>query len=68
MALKNKDIRALSATQQKERVTEIHKELLKLQAQRATGASQKNNQQIRTLRRTKARLLTALRQGGPAKQ
>lgn len=68
MARKNKEIRLLSEQDVKLRLDDVHKEMLKLGGQRATGASQKNNQQIRTLRRTRARLLTRLQMGGTAKQ
>ncbi|HLD19061.1 MAG TPA: 50S ribosomal protein L29 [Candidatus Nanoarchaeia archaeon] len=68
MPLKNKEIRAMPLKAVNERLGEIQKELLKLSGQRATGAGQKNNQQIRILKRTKARLLTHLRQGGSKKK
>ncbi len=58
MALKNKDLAKLTASEITARLAEMQKEFMKLRAQRMTGASQKNNRQIRTMRRTRARLLT----------
>lgn len=66
--LKKKEIRTMPAQTVKDRLNEIQKEMLKLGGQRSTGASQKNNQQIKILKRTRARLLTRLGQGGKAKQ
>ncbi|MEK6968010.1 MAG: 50S ribosomal protein L29 [Nanoarchaeota archaeon] len=68
MALKNKEIKAMTPKDVKTRLDDIYKEVMKLSGQRATGSSQKNNQKIRILRRTKARLLTHLRKGGNKKQ
>ena len=68
MAMKNKDIKALSVADVNTRLLELDRELMKLNAQRSTGASQKNNKQIRLLKRTKAKLLTKLSQGGKSGQ
>ena len=64
MALKIKEIRALSTEDLKAKILELRRELIKHNAQRATGASAKSAGQARTIKKTIARILTVLQSKG----
>jgi ribosomal protein L29 len=61
MKMKDLDFTKMSKDELKAKVLELRKELIKLNAQTATGTSPKNPRQINTNKKNIARLLTALR-------
>lgn len=58
--MKTKELRKLDEKTMKVRLEEIEKELMKLNAQVATGTSPENPGKIRSLRKTIAKILTLL--------
>jgi len=60
MALKIKEIRSLPKDELKNRLEELRKELVKLNAQIATGTTPKSPGQIKQIKKTVARILTVL--------
>ena len=54
------DLTKMSKDELTAKVIELRKELIKLNAQAATGTTQKNPRQIKTTKKYVARLLTAL--------
>ena len=60
--MKSKDIHALPASELKEKLAELGKELMKLSSQVATGTTPKSPGRIRAVKRTVARILTELKQ------
>jgi len=59
--MKGLDATKMSKEELKAKVLELKKELIKLNAQVATGTTPKNPRQIRTNKKYIARLLTAMR-------
>ncbi len=59
--MKDLDLTKMSKDELKAKMLELRKELIKLNAQTATGTSAKNPKQIRIDRKNIARLLTALK-------
>jgi len=57
----NKDLRALSKEELRERLGEFKKELLKLNVQVATGANTANPGKLKQTKKNIARILTVLR-------
>jgi len=64
MALKIKEIRTMSKEELKNRVEELRKELIKLDAQTATGTTPKSPGQLKQIKKTVARILTVLKEKG----
>ena len=60
--MKSKDIHAMPVAELNEKLAELRKELMKLNAQVATGTTPKSPGQVRTTKRTIARILTELKQ------
>ncbi|MDD5133379.1 MAG: 50S ribosomal protein L29 [Candidatus Nanoarchaeia archaeon] len=58
--MKTKELRKLDEKTMKARLEEIEKELMKLNAQVATGTSPENPGKIKSLRKTIAKILTLL--------
>ena len=56
--MKAKDIRALGKEELSKKIAEMKKELIKLNAQVATGTPPKNPGQIKQIKKTIARILT----------
>ena len=65
--MKIKDIRALSEKDLEKKKDELDKELIKLYAQSSTGSQVKSPGQIRQMKRTKAQILTVLKEKGNKK-
>lgn len=59
--MKNKELRSLGIEELKEKLLEIRKELIKENAQRATGTSPKNPAKFSNARKTIARILTIIK-------
>jgi ribosomal protein L29 len=59
--MKDLDATKMSKEELKAKVLELRKELIKLNAQVATGTTPKNPRQIRSAKKYIARLLTAMR-------
>jgi ribosomal protein L29 len=59
--MKNFDPTKMSKEEIKAKIIEIRKEVIKLNAQSATGSAPKNPMQIRNGKKNVARLMTALR-------
>lgn len=64
MALKIKEIRAMGAQELKSKQAELKKEMMKVQAQVASGTTPKSPGQPRQIRRTIAQIMTVLRDKG----
>jgi len=62
MPKQTKELRSLSPAEMHSRMVDIHKELIKMNAQVATGTIPKNPHQIRNSRRTISRILTIQRE------
>ncbi|MEK6826840.1 MAG: 50S ribosomal protein L29 [Nanoarchaeota archaeon] len=62
--IKKKELVNLNATQIESKLTELSKEYMKLNAQRAVGTAIENPGRIKLIRRTIARLYTRLNQIG----
>ena len=60
MALKIKEIRSMPKEDLKNRLDELKKELIKLNAQIATGTAPKSPSQLKQIKKTVARILTVL--------
>lgn len=60
MALKIKEIRSMSKEDLRNRLDELRKELIKLNAQIATGTTPKSPGQLKQVKKTVARILTVL--------
>lgn len=60
--MKHKELAALNKEELQKKEEEVQLELMKLNAQAATGTNPKNTSQIRTLKKTIARIKTAERQ------
>ncbi len=58
MVLKIKEIKEMGKEELNSRLKELKKELIKVNAQRATKASMKNPEQLKEIKRTIARILT----------
>ncbi|PLW80265.1 50S ribosomal protein L29 [Candidatus Woesearchaeota archaeon] len=56
--MKTKEIRNLSAEEQNKKIDEAKKELIKLNAQVSTGQGSKNSGQVKTIKKTIARIKT----------
>jgi large subunit ribosomal protein L29 len=59
--MKELDVTKMSKDELNAKILELRKELIKLNAQTATGTTPKNPMQIRTTKKNIARLMTALR-------
>jgi large subunit ribosomal protein L29 len=59
--MKDLDVTKMSKDELNAKILELRKELIKLNAQTATGTTPKNPMQIRTTKKNIARLMTALR-------
>ncbi|GEM_PF-1425102 len=62
MSKQTKELRSLTPAEMHVRMVDIHKELIKMNAQVATGTIPKNPHQIRNSRRTVSRILTIQRE------
>lgn len=60
MVLKIKEIKSMSKEDMKNRLDELRKELIKLNAQIATGTTPKSPGQLKQIKKTIARILTVL--------
>lgn len=60
MTLKIKEIRDMPKEELKNRLDELRKELIKLNAQIATGTTPKSPGQLKQIKKTVARILTVL--------
>lgn len=61
--MRKKEIMQMKQIELKTKLEEIRKELIKINAQVATGTNPKNPGQIRELKKNIARILTAIRMG-----
>ena len=69
MALKIKEIESMGEKELKSKLEELKKELIKHNAQIATGTNPKSPGQVRVIKKTIARILTVLKiKGGEKKQ
>ena len=69
MALKIKEIESMGSEELKTKLEELKKELIKHNAQIATGTNPKSPGQVRVMKKTIARILTVLKtKGGEKKQ
>ena len=69
MALKTKEIESMSTEELKIKLEELKKEMIKHNAQIATGTNPKSLGQVRVIKKTVARILTVLKtKGGEKKQ
>ncbi len=69
MKLKNKEIQGMGKEELEEKLLELKKDLIKQNAQIATGTSPKSPGQVRMTKKTIARILTVLKsKGGEKKQ
>ncbi len=69
MALKIKEIESMGSKELKTKLEELKKELIKHNAQIATGTNPKSPGQVRVIKKTVARILTVLKiKGGEKKQ
>jgi len=69
MALKIKEIESMNIEELKTNLEELKKELIKHNAQIATGTNPKSPGQVRVIKKTVARILTVLKtKGGEKKQ
>jgi len=69
MALKIKEIESMNVEEMKTKLDELKKELIKHNAQIATGTNPKSPGQVRVIKKTIARILTVLKtKGGEKKQ
>jgi len=59
-----KELKSMGEKELKQRLGELRKELIKLNAQSATGTNSKSSGQIRKTKKTVARILTELRLKG----
>ena len=66
-SLKIKDIRKMQESQLNEKLLELNKELMKLNAQVATGTNPQNPGQLRQVKKTMARIKTILNQNKKTK-
>lgn len=57
-----KEIKAMDDAQLKEKLMEVKKELIKSNGQVATGTAPKNTGQLRQMKKTIAKIMTALNQ------
>lgn len=60
--MKIKEIRKFNEEQLKEKLIELRKELMKLNTEIATGTNPKSPGQVKNIKKTMARILTALNQ------
>lgn len=58
--MKTKDLQSMSPENLEKKLVELKKELIKLNAQVATGTSPKNTMQIKETKKTVSRILTLL--------
>lgn len=56
--MKIKDLRSLSKEERKSKLSELHKELIKNNAQIATGTTPKSPGQVKEIKKTIAKILT----------
>ena len=63
MSKQNKELRSLTQKEIEARMVDLRKEMIKVNAQAATGTTPKNPYQIRNSKRTIARILTFRREG-----
>lgn len=68
MALKIKEIRSMTKEDLDDKLTELKKELMKINAQIATGTTPKSPGQVRQIRRTIARIKMVLKDKGGNKK
>jgi len=69
MALKIKEIESMSNNELKSKLEELKKDLIKHNAQIATGTNPKSPGQVKVIKKTVARILTVLKiKGGEKKQ
>lgn len=68
MALKTKEIRSMAKEDLNEKLEELKKELIKINAQIATGTTPKSPGQVRQIKKTIARILTVIKDKGVAKK
>ncbi len=69
MALKIKEIESMGSEELKTKLEELKKELIKHNAQIATGTNPKSPGQVKVMKKTIARILTVLKtKGGEKKQ
>lgn len=68
MALKTKEIRAMKKEELESKLSELRKELMKLNAQVHTGAVPKNAGQLKLIKKTIAKILTVMNESSKAKE
>ncbi len=68
MALKIKEIRGMTKEDLNDKLEELKKELIKINAQIATGTTPKSPGQVRQIKKTIARILTIIKDKGVAKK
>ena len=61
--MKIKDIRAMDKGSLKGKLTELKKEMIKINAQVAIGTTPKNPGQVKAMKKTIARILTVMKEG-----
>jgi len=66
--IRAKEVRKLNDSEYESKMSEIQKELMKLNAQRSSGSTPENVGKIRALKRAVARMLTIKKEGGIAKK
>ena len=62
--MKTKDLRGMAKEELLNKLTELKKELIKQNAQIATGTTPKSPGQVKQIKKTIAKILTILKQGG----
>ena len=68
MSIKKKDLQGMGIEELKSKLNELKKEMIKTNAQIATGTIPKSPGQIKAARKTVARILTFLRQKEKTKE
>jgi large subunit ribosomal protein L29 len=68
MALKIKEIESMSINELNSKLEELKKELIKQNAQIATGTNPKSPGQVKVIKKTVARILTVLKTKGGEKK
>ena len=68
MALKIKEIESMSISELNSKLEELKKELIKQNAQIATGTNPKSPGQVKVIKKTVARILTVLKTKGGEKK
>ena len=62
MPIKKKELRSMTVAELKNKLEEMQKELIKENAQVATGTTPKNPGSLKAMKKTKARIITIIKQ------